>query len=121
MDPLAALAEAAGEVPDVYDESLLRAVHAFQQRRGLIVDGVVGPQTYIALDGARWKLGDRLLSYTPGHLIQGDDVAELQERLALPIPNEHTDRIAARAKRTNCTRFVVSSVPPVARRLPSGR
>src|SRR5215211_184300 len=26
-------------------------------------------------------------------------VAELQERLAVPVPNEHTDRIAARAKR----------------------
>ncbi|MHB1474373.1 MAG: N-acetylmuramoyl-L-alanine amidase [Dermatophilaceae bacterium] len=68
---------------DVYDEELARAVRSFQQRRGLIVDGVVGPQTYIALDGARWSLGDRLLSHTPGHLLQGDDVAELQERLLM--------------------------------------
>ena len=66
---------------DVFDEDLARAVCAFQQRRGLIVDGVVGPQTYIALDGARWKLGARLLSYAPGHLLLGDDVAELQEHL----------------------------------------
>ncbi|MBE3073844.1 MAG: N-acetylmuramoyl-L-alanine amidase [Actinobacteria bacterium] len=66
---------------DVYDRELARAVRAFQQRRGLIVDGVFGPHTQVALDGARWKLGDRLLSYVPGHLLQGDDVAELQERL----------------------------------------
>jgi N-acetylmuramoyl-L-alanine amidase len=66
---------------DVYDEELACAVRAFQQRRGLIVDGVLGPHTHIALDGARWKLGDRLLSHIPGHMLQGDDVAALQERL----------------------------------------
>jgi N-acetylmuramoyl-L-alanine amidase len=84
----------AGERSDVYDEDLARAVHAFQQRRGLIVDGVVGPQTYIALDGARWKLGARLLSHTPGHLLQGDDVAELQERLlALGFTPDRVDGV----------------------------
>jgi N-acetylmuramoyl-L-alanine amidase len=69
------------EVSDVYDQELADAVRAFQQRRGLIVDGVVGPNTFVALDGARWALGDRLLSYIPGHMVQGDDVAGLQERL----------------------------------------
>jgi N-acetylmuramoyl-L-alanine amidase len=69
------------EAPDVYDEEVAQAVRAFQQRRGLIVDGVLGPHTHIALDGAHWKLGDRMLSHIPGHMLQGDDVAELQERL----------------------------------------
>jgi N-acetylmuramoyl-L-alanine amidase len=69
------------ETPDVYDDDLARAVRAFQQRRGLIVDGVVGPHTHSALAGARWKLGDRMLSHIPGHMLQGDDVSELQERL----------------------------------------
>ncbi len=79
---------------DVYDEELARAVRAFQQRRGLLVDGVVGPQTYVALDGARWALGDRLLSHTPGHLVQGDDVVELQQRLlALGFSPDRVDGV----------------------------
>lgn len=75
------LAPSAVENPDVYDEQMALAVRAFQQRRGLIVDGILGPHTHIALDGAHWKLGDRMLSHIPGHMLQGDDVAELQERL----------------------------------------
>jgi N-acetylmuramoyl-L-alanine amidase len=65
----------------VFDATVADAVRAFQQRRGLLADGIVGPQTYRALDGARWVLGDRILLHTPGHLLAGDDVAELQERL----------------------------------------
>jgi N-acetylmuramoyl-L-alanine amidase len=78
---------ATGDLPasaaddDAFDEAVERAVRAFQQRRGMLVDGVVGPQTYRALDGARWLLGDRILMHTPGHLVSGDDVTALQERL----------------------------------------
>jgi N-acetylmuramoyl-L-alanine amidase len=41
----------------------------------------VGPETYRALDEARWRLGDRLLSHAVRHPFVGDDVAELQRRL----------------------------------------
>lgn len=70
-----------GVVTERYDEALERAVRAFQQRQGLIADGVVGPETFGAIDGARWVLGDRILLHTPGHLQHGEDVAALQERL----------------------------------------
>lgn len=66
----------------VFDERVEHAVKSFQQRRGLIVDGVVGQSTYAVLDGARWALGDRVLRYVPGHFVEGDDVVTLQGRLA---------------------------------------
>ena len=66
---------------DCYDEALDRAVRTFQQRRGLRIDGVVGPETYRALDEARWRLGDRTLSLTVSHPYVGDDVVALQQRL----------------------------------------
>ena len=64
-----------------FDDPTDRAVREFQQQRGITVDGIVGPQTYHALDEARWRLGDRILSYVPARLIAGDDVAGLQQRL----------------------------------------
>jgi N-acetylmuramoyl-L-alanine amidase len=67
--------------PQLYDEPLDRAVRAFQQRRGLSVDGIVGPSTWRVLDEARWRLGDRLLTHLPGNLLAGDDVLTLQRRL----------------------------------------
>jgi N-acetylmuramoyl-L-alanine amidase len=64
-----------------YDEQVELAVRAFQQQRGLSVDGVVGPLTYRRLDEARWSLGDRILTHLPGNLLAGDDVYALQRRL----------------------------------------
>lgn len=68
--------------PDAFDLPLDRAVREFQQQRGITVDGIVGPQTFARLDEARWRLGDRVLWFNPGHLMAGDDVAELQRRLS---------------------------------------
>ena len=41
-----------------------RAVRAFQQSRGLGVDGMVGDETWRALDAARWRLGARTLYHS---------------------------------------------------------
>jgi N-acetylmuramoyl-L-alanine amidase len=65
----------------VYDERVELGVRAFQQQRGLTVDGVVGPLTFRRLDEARWRLGDRILTHLPGNLVAGDDVYALQGRL----------------------------------------
>jgi N-acetylmuramoyl-L-alanine amidase len=64
-----------------FDETCDRAVRGFQQARGLGVDGLVGAETYRALEEARWRLGDRVLTYVVDHRVIGDDVAELQYRL----------------------------------------
>jgi N-acetylmuramoyl-L-alanine amidase len=72
---------AAAPVEAVYDEATEHAVRLFQQRRGLSVDGIVGPETYRAINAAKFRLGDRLLSLSSGHPFVGDDVAALQDRL----------------------------------------
>lgn len=69
------------DMSDVFDATVDRAVRHFQQERGLSVDGFVGPSTLRHLEEACWQLGDRALSYTPGHLMRGDDVQALQRRL----------------------------------------
>ena len=48
-----------------FGEDVELAVKSFQQRRGLLVDGIVGRSTYAVLDGARWSLGDRVLRFLP--------------------------------------------------------
>ncbi len=64
----------------VFDAATEGAVRTFQQRRGLIADGIVGPETWQALVGASFALGDRLL-YGTRPMLYGDDVRELQRRL----------------------------------------
>ena len=56
------------------------AVRAFQQARGLRVDGICGPHTWAALVESSYCLGDRLL-YVRRPMLRGDDVTELQRRL----------------------------------------
>lgn len=67
--------------PDFFDADLDHAVRAFQQRRGLLVDGVVGEATYRALREASYRLGARTLAHQFGAPMYGDDVATLQARL----------------------------------------
>lgn len=65
----------------VFDEECDKAVRAFQQERGLIVDGIVGPATYRSLREASYKLGARVLAFRFSSPMVGDDVATLQSRL----------------------------------------
>lgn len=69
--------------PTVFDDHVDAAVRAFQQSRGLIVDGVAGPDTQRALSEAQFRFGDRILGLNDGGPPQrGDDVAELQRHLS---------------------------------------
>jgi len=66
---------------DMFDGELDHAVRAFQQHRGLLVDGIVGEATYRALREASYRLGARTLNHQFGAPMYGDDVATLQARL----------------------------------------
>ena len=66
---------------EAFDEATENAVRAFQQSRGVGVDGLVGAETWQALDGARWKLGARTLYHSVPTSLVGEDVRALQERL----------------------------------------
>ena len=63
-----------------FGSSTRQAVRAFQQRRGLLVDGIVGPQTWSELVEASWQLGDRIL-YMKSPPMRGDDIAQLQRQM----------------------------------------
>lgn len=66
---------------ELFDPELDHAVRAFQQHRGLLVDGIVGEATYRALREASYRLGARTLYHQFGAPLYGDDVATLQARL----------------------------------------
>lgn len=65
----------------VFDQAVEHAVRTFQQQRGLITDGVVGPATFRALRDATYHLGGRPLAYLVSAPMTGDDVFALQEKL----------------------------------------
>jgi N-acetylmuramoyl-L-alanine amidase len=66
---------------EVFDDAMDTAVRAFQQSRGIGVDGLVGDETWGALDAARWRLGARTLYHSVTNPLVGEDVRALQERL----------------------------------------
>lgn len=66
---------------DAYGDGTMVVVEAFQHTRGLPITGVVDGVTWARLVEAGWRPGQRLLYLTPTYL-RGDDVAELQVRLA---------------------------------------
>ena len=66
---------------DVFDEKLTQGIKAFQQARGLTATGVINEITARVLEEARFKLGDRILSFNQAIVMRGDDVSNLQARL----------------------------------------
>ena len=77
---LRALGIAVDDVPGWFGDPTKQAVRTFQQQRGILVDGIVGPGTWGELVGASRRLGDAIL-YLKQPPMRGDDVAFLQERL----------------------------------------
>jgi N-acetylmuramoyl-L-alanine amidase len=71
---------AAQELGGDFGPTTEMAVRAFQQSRGLDVDGIVGDNTWRVLVESSWSLGDRMLRLQEPNL-RGDDVRDLQTRL----------------------------------------
>ena len=81
QDRLAALGHPSDADPrGEFRDATAEAVRAFQTKRGIGVDGIVGPDTWRALYEAGYRLGDRLLLLRRP-MLRGDDVGELQTRL----------------------------------------
>ena len=66
---------------DIFDDNLTQGIKAFQQERGLTATGVINEITARSLEEARFKLGDRVLSFNSASIMRGDDVSNLQDRL----------------------------------------
>ena len=69
-----------GDEPGVFGAGTEMALRAFQEARGIRVDGVCGVETWAALVESGFALGDRML-YESSPNLRGDDVADLQHRL----------------------------------------
>lgn len=86
LAPKAQLSRLGAQVGDVdspeFDRQFESAIKNFQQRRGLYVDGVLGPDTFGQIERARYKLGDRVLRFDPVLPLVGDDVGRLQRMLS---------------------------------------
>lgn len=68
--------------PGCFGPGTESAVREFQQRRDLLVDGKVGPDTWQELVEAGYSPGDRIL-YVRYPALRGDDVRALQTKLNL--------------------------------------
>jgi len=78
---LRALGYAIEDEAGTFGRATTAAVRTFQQNRGILVDGIVGPHTWGQIVEASWYLGDRDL-YLKHPPMRGDDVAALQGRLS---------------------------------------
>lgn len=67
--------------PEIYGDETVALVEAFQRARGLVITGEVDELTWSRLVEAGWRLGQRLL-FLAQPCLRGDDVADLQVRLA---------------------------------------
>ena len=71
-----------GDSPGVLGSRTSVALQAFQRQRGLTITGELDGETWNRLVEAGWHLGDRLL-FLAAAALRGDDVAALQQALAL--------------------------------------
>lgn len=78
---LAGLGYSPGPADGVFGPVTKQAVELFQADKELDVDGICGKDTWNSLVDAGYGLGDRLI-YLTSPMLRGDDVAELQSRLA---------------------------------------